>query len=132
MYRVLAVDDEPLVIDTLNMMLRRLGFQPLLATKGEHGINIFRKDKPHITILDLDLPDMNGLDVLERIRAITPQAPVIIMTGGGTEERERRARELGVTDFLIKGFSLHALKDAIDKAMHKVTEEESGSRNTGT
>ncbi len=132
MYRVLAVDDEPLVIDTLNMMLRRLKFQPLLATKGEHGINIFRKDKPHITILDLDLPDMNGLDVLERIRSIAPDAPVIIMTGGGTEAREKRARELGVTDFLIKGFSLHALKSAIDRAMNKVTEEESGHGSVAT
>jgi len=88
-----------------------------LATKGERGIKAFREHKPHLTILDFDLPDLNGLEVLKRIRALVPDAPVIMLTGGATEALEIEARQLGLSDFLLKGFSLNALKDAIDKAL---------------
>ena len=117
MRRVLAVDDEPVVLDSLNMMLRRLGYQPILAMKGERAIALFREDKPHLTILDLGLPDINGLEVLRRIRRVVPDAPVIILTGAGTEAMEIEARELGVSDFILKGFSFHALKTAIDNVL---------------
>ncbi len=117
MYRILAVDDNSVVLDTLNVMIRRLGHYPVLATKGERGIKAFREHKPHLTILDFDLPDLNGLEVLKRIRALVPDAPVIMLTGGATEALEIEARQLGLSDFLLKGFSLNALKEAIDKAL---------------
>ena len=74
---------------------------------------MFRRERPHITILDFEMPDMDGLAVLREIRAVDPQAPVIMLTGAGTDERKRQARELGVTEFLAKGFSLHELGAAL-------------------
>ena len=68
-------------------------------------------------ILDFKMPDMNGLAVLKEIRAVDPQAPVSMLTGAGTEEREKQARELGVTAFLAKGFSLHELGAALNPVL---------------
>lgn len=60
-----------------------------------------------MTILDVQMPDVDGRTVLPQIRAIDPHAPVILLTGAGTEALEKQARELGVTEFLAKEFSLH-------------------------
>jgi len=70
-----------------------------------------------VTILDLKMPDMDGLVVLKEIRTFDPNAPVIILTGFGTEESVRQARKLGVTEFLQKGFSLHILGAALDRVL---------------
>jgi DNA-binding response OmpR family regulator len=70
-----------------------------------------------VTILDFEMPDIDGLEVLRQIGAIDPHAPVIMLTGAGTEAREKQARELGVTDFLAKGFSLHELGAALNQIL---------------
>jgi DNA-binding response OmpR family regulator len=61
------------------------------------------------------MPDMDGLAVLREIRTVDLQAPVIMLTVAGTEDRKRQARELGVTQFLAKGFSLHELGAALNR-----------------
>ena len=70
-----------------------------------------------MTILDFEMPDIDGLEVLRQIRAIDPHAPVIMLTGVATEAREKQARELGVTDFLAKGFSLHELGATLNQVL---------------
>jgi DNA-binding response OmpR family regulator len=67
-----------------------------------------------VTILDFEMPDMDGLTVLRQIREIDLRAPVIMLTGAGMEAPEKQARELGVTDFLAKGFSLHEIGAALN------------------
>jgi DNA-binding response OmpR family regulator len=69
---------------------------------------------------------MDGLAVLREIRTIDPQAPVIMLTGAGAAEREKQARELGVTEFLAKGFSLHELGAALNQVV-KQPEQAHGS-----
>jgi len=70
-----------------------------------------------MTILDLKIPDVGRFAVLREIRTLDPNAPVIILTGFGTEEGEQQARELGVTEFLPKGFSLHTLGAALNRIL---------------
>lgn len=113
------MDDEEIIRDMLHTVLRRLGHDVLLADRGKEGIEVFRRDRPQITILDLNLPDLDGISVLKEIRAFDPQASVIMLTGSGTKALERQARELGATDFLAKGFSLHALGDALKRVMNQ-------------
>ncbi len=66
------------------------------------------------------MPDMDGLAVLREIRALDPNVPVIILTGFGTEESVRQTRELGVTEFLQKGFTLHTLGAALDRVLTQI------------
>jgi len=119
MARILVVDDEEIIRDMLHTVLRRLGHEVLLADRGKGGIEVFRRERPQITILDLNMPDIDGISVLKEIRAFDPKASVIMLTGSGTEALERQARELGATDFLAKGFSLHALGDALKRVMNQ-------------
>jgi len=117
MASILVVDDEPMMLTLLRTILIRLGHKVLMASSGQEAIELFRRDRPQITILDLNLPDLNGIEVLKQIRGGDPKASVIILTGAGTEALEKQARELGVTDFLQKGFSLHGLGEALRRVM---------------
>ena len=94
--------------------IKRKGHQVFTVDHGQKGIDVFRRERPDVTILDFEMPGMDGLAVLREIRAIDPQAAVIMLTGAGTEERKQQARELGVTHFLAKGFSLHELGAALN------------------
>jgi len=93
----------------LHVMLRRKGHHVMTASDGQKGIELFRRERPHVTILDFEMPDMDGPAVLREIRPVDPRPPVIMLTGAGTDARKQQARELGVTEFLAKGFSLHKL-----------------------
>lgn len=119
MARILVVDDEPSIRDLLDTILRRRGHEVLLADQGQKALERFQRERPHVVILDLYMPGMPGIDVLKQIRTIDAQTPVIILTGAGTEAMAQEARTLGVTDFLQKGFSLHALGSALDRALNQ-------------
>lgn len=119
MKRILVVDDEPAVLGAVSLMVRKLGHQALTASRGEKAVHAFRQERPHLTILDLGLPDLNGIEVFKRIHTLVPDHPVIILTGAGTEEMELEARKLGVTDFLLKGSSLAALKEMVERIIGK-------------
>ena len=117
MARMLVVDDEPMMRDLLQKTLTRKGHEVIAVEGGRKAIQLFRQDRPALTILDLNLPDINGIDVLREIRSVDPHTPVIILTGAGTEDLEQQARALGVTDILKKGFSLHELGAALKRVL---------------
>lgn len=113
MARILVVDDDATVLNVFEAILTRLGHEVLKASSGRKGVDLYRRHRPMATILDLTLPDMNGIEVLTEIRTVDPHAPVLIWTEADTEGLEHDARQRGVTDFLVKGFSLHELGGTI-------------------
>jgi len=117
MARILVIDDEESIRGLLSTVLKRKGHEVFLADSGQKGINMFERTRPLITILDLHLLDLNGMEVLSRLRIIDPQACVIILTGYGTEVAKAKALTLGVDAFLQKGFSLFELGEALRLAM---------------
>lgn len=117
MARMLVIDDEESIRKVLYTVLKRKGHEVFVAENGQKGIDIFGRTRPLITILDFHLLDLNGLEVLHRLRAIDPDACVIILTGQGTEEEEAKAFTLGATDFLRKGFSLFEFGEALRRTM---------------
>jgi DNA-binding NtrC family response regulator len=104
--KILVVDDEDCIRNLVQTTLNRDGRHILLAVGGKDALTAFRRERPAITILDLDMPDIDGLTVLRQIREIRPDATVFIFTGSDNPEAEREARKLGVTEFLKKGFAL--------------------------
>jgi len=123
MAKILVIDDEPGILDLLGTVLRDKGHEVLMAERGRKGVQLFQQERPQVTILDLKMPDMDGLAVLREIRTLDPKAPVIILTGFATEERERQARELGVSEFIPKGFSLHTMGAAVDRVLTQFGDE---------
>jgi DNA-binding response OmpR family regulator len=110
--KVLVVDDEESILHLLETALTREGRQVILSSRGQDAIELFRREQPDITILDIAMPDLNGIEVLRRIRAVDQRATVMVFTGFCTEVLMKQARELGVTEFLQKGSSLPSLWEA--------------------
>lgn len=136
MARILVVGDDAMVLNVFEATLTRLGHEVVAASSGRTGIEAYRRHRPMATILDLQLPDMNGIEVLmEMIRAIDPRAPVMIWTGAGTEALKYHAQQRGVTEFLGKGFWLFELGEALRLAMACMSKDpvraaEAGSRSS--
>jgi DNA-binding NtrC family response regulator len=118
MAKVLIVDDEPMVAHLLKMMLTRLGHTVLTANGGEAALSGFRDHRPEATILDLNMPDLNGVDVLRGIRAVDSEAPVIVWSGAVTQLLAWEAQDLGVTEFLKKDFSCNELGQALRRVFN--------------
>ena len=119
MAKILVVDDEAMVCKLFERLLTRLGHEVVAASTGRAGVEAYRRHRPTATILDLHLPDMNGIEVLTEIHTVDPRAPVIIWTGGDAEGWESQARQRGVTEFLVKGFSLHELGAALRRGLQQ-------------
>ena len=119
MATILIVDDEPMICDLLRFVFCAHGHEVFTATSGHEGVELFRQRKPRFTLLDIQMPGMDGIQVLQQIRAIDQEAGVIMLTGEGTGPLEIQARGMGVTDFLRKGLPTEVLIQAMDRAMQR-------------
>jgi DNA-binding response OmpR family regulator len=117
MAKILVIDDEPGIRDLLDTLLRRKGYDVVLAESGQKGLDLFRRERPDVIVLDLKMPGMDGLTVLQQVRSLDPKKPVIILTGAGTAETEQKVRALGVTEYVEKEFSLHRLGDSLKRRL---------------
>ena len=117
MAKILVIDDEQGIRNLLDTLLRRKGYDVILAESGRKGLELFRRERPDVIVLDLNMPEMDGVAVLQQVRSLNPDQPVIILTGAGTPEREQQVRTLGVTEFVEKEFSLHRLGDALKRIL---------------
>ena len=117
MAKILVIDDEQGIRDLLDTLLRRKGYDVVVAESGQKGLDLFRQEHPDIIVLDLKMPGMDGLTVLRQIRGLDPRIPVIILTGAGTPETEQQVRAMGVTEYVEKEFSLHLLGDSLKRLL---------------
>ena len=117
MAKILVIDDEQGIRHLLDTLLRRKGYDVVLADGGRKGLELFRRERPDVIVLDLNMPEMDGVTVLQQIRSVDLNQPVIILTGAGTPEREQQVRALGVSEFVEKEFSLHRLGDALNRLL---------------
>ena len=102
MAKILVADDEWLICDLLRRILSPT-HEVVTATGGAEAVALFKQHRPKITVLDLVMPEVDGIQALQRIREIDPHASVIILTGKASDALEDDVRALGATDFLRKG-----------------------------
>jgi DNA-binding NtrC family response regulator len=117
MAKVLVIDDEQGIRSLLDTLLSRKGYSVVLADSGRNGLELYRRERPDVVVLDLKMPEMDGLTVLQQIRSVDFKQQVIILTGAGTPEMEQRVYALGVSEFVHKEFSLHRLGDALKRVL---------------
>jgi chemotaxis protein histidine kinase CheA/CheY-like chemotaxis protein len=99
--RVLVVDDSAVVRDLLTEILTYAGYQVRLASGGEQALSAFREEKPDVVLLDIDMPKMDGFEVLRRIRAES-EIPVVMLSLRAAPEDQRRAASLGASAYVVK------------------------------
>jgi len=115
--KILVIDDEKLIRWTLQDVLGREGYEVITAESGEVGLKLMEEELPDLVLLDLRLPRMDGMEVLERIKKIEPEALVIILTAHGTVESAVEAMKKGAYDYLNKPFELAETRLIIKKAL---------------
>lgn len=115
--KILLVDDEPSILQSLSGALRDEGYGVSTAASGEDALEEIRKDPPDLILLDIWMPGMDGLTVLEELKKLFPQLPVIIISGHGTIETAVRATRMGAYDFVEKPLSLDRVLVSIQNAL---------------
>ncbi|MEA2264926.1 MAG: two-component system, OmpR family, response regulator [Solirubrobacteraceae bacterium] len=107
--RVLVVDDEPNIVDVISMALRFQGFVVAAAASGAEALAQVADFRPHLVVLDIMLPDMEGFDVAERMSAKRIDVPIIFLTARDATEDKVRGLTIGGDDYVTKPFSLEEL-----------------------
>src|SRR5258705_6706035 len=106
--KVLVVDDEPPIRKLLRMGLSAQGYEILEAPNGKTSLELLSQ-KPDLVILDLGLPDMQGLELLRMIRARNESVPIVVLSSRGDEAGKVQALDLGADDYVTKPFGLEEL-----------------------
>jgi two-component system NtrC family sensor kinase len=119
--RILVVDDSMELLTLLcEGFLPQFGFQALAAATGEQALHFITSEAPDLILLDLQLPDISGLDILREMSEQQIEVPVILITAHGSESIAVEAFRLGVKDYLTKPFDMDAAKMAIDRQLDQV------------
>jgi UDP-3-O-[3-hydroxymyristoyl] N-acetylglucosamine deacetylase len=128
MNKVLIIDDEKSILDSLSSILGDEGFSVFKAGDGREGLSIFDREKPEIVLLDVWMPEMDGIQVLKQIKVRDENAIIIVISGHGTISTAVEAVKMGAYDFLEKPLSIDKVLEVISRGLgmesaHKSTVE---------
>jgi two-component system NtrC family response regulator len=112
-HKILIIDDEEHMCWALERAMKQEGYQVQTATRGKAGLELIKEESPSLLILDLKMPEMDGMEVLKLAKEINPKLPVVMLTAHGTIETAIEAMKMGASDYLTKPFDLDELKMVI-------------------
>jgi two-component system response regulator AtoC len=115
--KILAVDDEPAILELLSRGLGDEGYRVLAVDSGEGAVAKVREEKPEVVLLDMRMPGMDGIETLGRIRQFDKESSIIILTAYGSMDTVVEAMKLGAYDYITKPFDLEKLKSLIKGAL---------------
>lgn len=126
MAKVLAVDDEPQILTALSRGLGRVGHEVIVARNAHDGLAAAAAAVPDVVLLDLRLPDLDGIEVVRRMRTWT-RVPILLLSGEGTERARVAALDAGADDFIDKPFSMEELRARVGAALRRANTNASAS-----
>lgn len=118
--RVLLVDDEREFVQTLSERLQLRDMGSAVAYDGNSALEIIREDDPEVIIVDLKMPDVSGIDVLQQVKKQRPEIEVIVLTGHGSDSERKMCLDLGAFDYLQKPVDIDHLSDVLKKAHENI------------
>jgi two-component system KDP operon response regulator KdpE len=116
--RVLVVDDEPQIVRALKVVLREAGFQAVPAESAAEAMDLAAVDPPEAAIVDLVLPDLDGVELTRRLREWS-EMPILVLSAVGEEEQKVRALEAGADDYITKPFGTRELVARLQAALRR-------------
>jgi two-component system KDP operon response regulator KdpE len=126
--QILVIDDEPQIQRAIKTILTEKGFKVITASRGEEGLTAAAANEPDLVILDLGLPDMDGVEVCTRLREWT-QCPIIILSVRDSEHDKVTALDKGADDYLTKPFGIEELLARVRVALrHSTSRQETQSK----
>ena len=118
MPKILVVDDAAFMRMNLKNILTKEGFGEVVeAENGEMAIQKYKNEQPDLVTLDITMPEMDGIEALEKIRESDPDANVIMCSAMGQQSMVIKAIELGAKDFIVKPFDKGKIKEAVSKVL---------------
>jgi len=111
--KVLIIDDEVEITSLLAQAMKLDGHEPIVAHDGPKGLALINEQRPDVVFLDVRMPEMDGIEVLRRIRANNPALPVVLITGQAVSRELEEARRLGVTEIVEKPSFLMHLRETL-------------------
>jgi DNA-binding NtrC family response regulator len=117
--RILIIDDERPILLTLEALLGRRGYQPQTAATAAYGLRVLKDSSPALVLLDLQLPDADGLEMLERIKSEHPETQVIILTAHDSLSNAIESIKRGAYHFISKPYAPEELLSLVEKALEK-------------
>jgi two-component system alkaline phosphatase synthesis response regulator PhoP len=120
--KILVVDDEPQIVKVLKAYLEKAGYQVVTAMDGKAAMVVFQREKPDFMILDLNLPEMDGLEVCKAIRRDS-NIPILMLTARVEEADKLIGLELGADDYVIKPFSPREVVARVKTIFRRTTAE---------
>jgi DNA-binding NtrC family response regulator len=115
--RVMILDDEPIVCERLRSTLERAQLDIETFTDPREALQRFSEKKFQVLITDLKMKELDGIEILKRVKEVSPETRVIIITGFATVEKAKEALRIGAYDFIAKPFKLSQLRDLVVKAL---------------
>ena len=113
---ILVIDDEPSIVRSLERVLRDRGFEVTTAGSGKQGMEVAARIRPQVVLLDLRLPDGDGLPIISDLEKLDPAIRVIVITAFGDLKRGIEAMKAGASDFLKKPYEMDELLLAVENA----------------
>ena len=123
---ILIIEDETNIQKAIEYNLVRAGYKVYVASDGEEGLNVFNERKPNLLILDLMLPELDGLEVCKIIRS-SSNVPILMLTAKGEEIDRVVGLEIGADDYLVKPFGMHELLARVKAILRRVNLESENS-----
>lgn len=117
LHKVLVVDDDPVVGRSFDRVLTGKGYVVITAENAQQALEQLRREDVDLVFTDIRMPGMDGVALAEQVKARRPWTPVVIVTGYGSTDNERRARAAGVSDFLHKPLTPEMIEGCASKAL---------------
>ena len=119
MVKILVIDDDPLVLELVQARFESAGYDILTASDGEFGLRRFGEFRPDLVILDIIMPHMNGWEACRQIRAISPNIPIVMLTGLEGKDHIVEGLNLGADDYIVKPFHIEELHARIEAVLRR-------------
>ncbi|QKS72867.1 response regulator [Paenalkalicoccus suaedae] len=120
MAKLLITDDAAFMRMTLKKMVTDAGFEVVgEAANGQEAVDLYAEHRPDLVTMDITMPEMNGIEALEKIKQIDPQAKVVMCSAMGQQNMVVDAIQKGAIDFIVKPFDEARIKESISKALSR-------------
>ncbi len=115
--RILVIDDESAIRDSLKMVLEYEGYEVMQAATGEEGVKLVERESPDLVFLDIKMPGMDGMEVLQKLKHMVENTPIVVFSGHGTINAAVEATRLGAFDFIEKPLDTNRLMVTVRNAV---------------
>ena len=120
-YKILLVDDEPDILEFLSYNLKKEGYNVFTANNGKEAVTVAKKETPHLIILDVMMPDMDGFETIRRIREMEQftSLPIIALTAKAMKGDREKCMQSGASDYIAKPVDVEQLKSLLRVWLYK-------------